>query len=359
MRMKNSLTGKPKLSYTVQVSPTTYLKVDLKPFRFNAIDDIGYGYITLLGVVDIGDNNNLLRNSLLSNQDEYQFTLDDVELYAIINLTLAIKDFFSERYVYLLQLFIFCATCTYFVSSYIKKVWVVHCIRKDRVRPYLQPIVNELGYIVGAEVLARWITNKGETIAPYLFIPYVEKKKLTPQLTQSLMKQIYQSPLMLQSQGLKLSFNLTEYCLFDDNIYKASLQLAPHCKLILEFTESTPFSHPDVAERMAHYHNNGIYFALDDYGTGYSAPHYLTDYQFDYLKIDHSFVDQIDHNPRSIHVVECLVLLAQKLHFTVIAEGVETRKQMKILEQCGIKRYQGFYFYKPMSVKSFMDIYRP
>ncbi|WP_305840366.1 hypothetical protein [Photobacterium leiognathi] len=94
--MKSPLTDKPTLSYTVQVSPTTYLKVYLKPFRFNAIEDIGYGYITLLGVVDIGENNNLLRNSLLSNQDEYQFTLDDVELYATINPTLAIKDFFQN-----------------------------------------------------------------------------------------------------------------------------------------------------------------------------------------------------------------------------------------------------------------------
>ncbi|WP_305458923.1 EAL domain-containing protein [Photobacterium leiognathi] len=359
IKMKSLLTHKPTVSYTVQVSPETYLKVYFKPFRFNVVDNIGYGYITLFDVVEIGDNNKLLRNSLLSNRKEHQFTLDDAEFFVEINPTLAVKEFVASRYVYLLLFFIVGITCTFLLSAYIKKCWVARCIQNNIVQPYLQPIVDEQGNIIGAEVLARWITKKGEIVAPYLFIPYIEKTKLTPLLTLSLMKQVYQSPLMLLSQGLKLSFNLTERCLFDPNIYKASLQLAPHCKLILEFTESAPFSHSDVVERMAQYHQHDVYFALDDYGTGYSAPHYLTDYQFDYFKIDRCFIDQIEHNPKSIHVVECLVLLAQKLQLTVISEGVETLKQKQMLEQWGIKQYQGFYFYKPMSVKSFMDIYRP
>lgn len=359
VKTESLLTHKPMLSYTVQVSPETYLKVYFKPFRFNVVDNIGYGYISFFGVIEIGDNNKLLRNSLLSNRKEHQFTLDDAEFFVEINPTLAVKEFVASSYVYLLLFFIIGITCTFILSAYIKKCWVARCIRNNIVQPYLQPIVDEQGNIIGAEVLARWITKKGDIIAPYLFIPYIEKTNLTPLLTLSLMKQVYNSPLIQLSQDLKLSFNLTERCLFDPNIYKASLQLALHCKLILEFTESAPFSHSDIVKRMAQYHQNNIYFALDDYGTGYSSPHYLTDYQFDYLKIDRCFIDQIGHNPKSIHIMECLVLLAQKLQLTVISEGVETLKQKQMLEQWGVKQYQGFYFYKPMSVKSFMDIYRP
>ncbi|WP_242446284.1 EAL domain-containing protein [Photobacterium angustum] len=359
IKMQSSLTHRPTLSYVVQVNPETYLKVYFKPFRFNVVDNIGYGYITLFDVVEIGDNNKLLRNSLLSNRKEHQFTLDDVEFFVEINPTLAVKEFVASRYVYLLLLFIFCITCTFLLSEYLKKIWVAYCIRRNTIQPYLQPIVDKHENIIGAEVLARWITKKGEVIAPSLFIPYIEKKQLTPLLTQSLMKQIYQSSLMQQSQELKLSFNFTEYCLFDKNVYKASLLIAPHCKLILEFTESAPFSHSNVKERMEQFHKNGIFFALDDYGTGYSAPHYLTEYDFDYLKIDRCFIEQIEHNLKSIHVVESLVLLAKKLQLTVISEGVETLIQKQMLEQWGIKQYQGFYFYKPMSLKSFMDIFRP
>lgn len=359
IKMQSLLTHKPTLSYVVQVNPETFLKVYFKPFRFNVVDDVGYGYITLFDVVEIGDNNKLLRNSLLSNRNEYPFTLDDAEFYVEINLVLAIKKFISAQYIYLLLIFLLCVIFTFFTSSYIKKKWVAYCIRNKTIQPYLQPIVDKQENIIGAEVLARWITKKGEIIAPYLFIPYIEKKQLTPLLTQSLMTQIYQSPLMQQSKELKLSFNLTEHCLFDPNIYKASLQLAPHCKLILEFTESAPFSHSNVKQRMEQFHLNGIFFALDDYGTGYSAPHYLTEYDFDYLKIDRCFIDQMEHNPKSIYVIDCLVLLAEKLQLSVISEGVETEKQKLMLERWGITQYQGFYFYKPMSVKSFMDIYRP
>ncbi|PSV34449.1 MULTISPECIES: EAL domain-containing protein [unclassified Photobacterium] len=357
IKVKSLLTHKPTLSYTLQVGANTYLKIYFKPLRFNVIDSIGRGYITVFDNIEIGEGNQLVKHDLLNHRDEYYFHLDDADFFVDVDPALALKQFIETKYVYLLMLLLGCMVSSYTSAAYCKKIWVRVCIKRNIIRPYLQPIVNKEGDIIGAEVLARWITKKGQVLPPYLFIPYIESQHLTSLLTCSLMTQVYQSQLMVLSKQLKLSFNLTERCLFDESIYKASLLLAPKFELVLEFTESAPFSNVHVKARMEKFHQNGMFFALDDYGTGYSSPYYLTDYNFDYLKIDRCFIEQIEHNPKSIYVVESLVLLAQKLELSVISEGVETEKQKQMLDQWGIKQYQGFYFYKPMSIESFMDIY--
>ncbi|MUL11047.1 EAL domain-containing protein [Aliivibrio fischeri] len=357
IKLVSSLTHKPIISYTIQVDSETHLKVYFKPINFKFIDGVGRGYLTIFDGIELGEKNQLIKNTLKNKENEHYFTLDDAEFYVEIHNSTAIKSFILDKYGYLiLSLVIYLIAC-YLLGSYFKKTWVKSLIRRNVIKPYLQPIVNEEGDITGAEVLARWVTKKGEVLPPNLFISYIEKNKLTTYLTTSLMAQIYKELLNRDTKGLKLSFNLTEDCLFDPDVYKASLLLVSKCKLLLEFTESAPFFHSSVKERMELFSNKGILFALDDYGTGYSAPHYLTDYHFDYLKIDRCFVEEMENNSKSLYIVESLVLLASKLKFKLIVEGVETVNQKTALLNSGINEFQGFLFYKPMPMKLFFELY--
>ncbi len=159
------------------------------------------------------------------------------------------------------------------------------------------------------------------------------------------------------AKAFKLSFNLTELCLFEPKVYALSKRLAQHCRLVLEFTESTPFIRKDTPEKMLVYRQHGVEFAIDDYGTGFSAPHYLTEYKFDYLKIDKCFIDNInDKKEESTHLIESIVFLAKKMNLELVAEGVETDIQKNILKTLGIRYFQGFLFYKPMDLKAFSQL---
>ncbi|MDD9194257.1 EAL domain-containing protein [Aliivibrio sp. S3MY1] len=357
IKLKSSLTYKPIISYAIKVDSKTYLKVYFKPMKFNVINGFGRGCLIILDDIQLGEKNELIKYKLKDKENNHYFTLNDAEFHVEINNGRAIKEFIFDKYGYLiLSVIVYLMSC-YFLGSCIKRMWVKSLIRRNVIKPYLQPIVNAEGEIIGAEVLSRWITKDNEILPPNLFIPYIEENKLTPYLTKSLMEQLYKDLASIENKSLKLSFNLTEDCLFDQEVYKASLLLVSKCKLILEFTESAPFSHPKVKERMELFSNEGVFFALDDYGTGYSAPHYLTDYHFDYLKIDRCFVEEIEHNAKSLYIIESLVFLANKLKFQLIVEGVETVNQKTALLNSGINEFQGFLFYKPMPMKLFFELY--
>ena len=92
----------------------------------------------------------------------------------------------------------------------------------------------------------------------------------------------------------------------------------------------------------------GINIALDDFGTGYSSLSYLKQLPINTLKIDKSFIDNIVTNEREKAIVDGIIQLAQKIDLDVIAEGVETKEQIKLLQSMGCNQIQGYYFSKPL-----------
>ena len=97
----------------------------------------------------------------------------------------------------------------------------------------------------------------------------------------------------------------------------------------------------------------GVKFALDDYGTGYSSLQYLNYYQFDFIKIDKSFIDDIETNSQSLKILENIILLANNLDIKLVAEGVENKNQQQILNELKISSHQGFLYFKPMPLNDF------
>lgn len=208
--------------------------------------------------------------------------------------------------------------------------------------------------IVGFEALARWQHPTRGLISPGTFIPIAEKSGIINPLGLSLLQAACQTLHEWQQQltsqpPLTMSINLSSIQLSDPNLgdkIKSVLNfyaIQPHT-LAMEVTESALIENSDIAlETILKLKSMGIDIYLDDFGTGYSSLSRLQELPFDAIKIDRSFVMQ-----QNWTISKAILLLADSLQVSVIAEGIETEEQFHSLRNLGCKMMQGYYFSKPI-----------
>lgn len=232
---------------------------------------------------------------------------------------------------------------------------------------YLQPKVNIIDRaLVGAEVLLRWQHPEKGMISPGEFIPLAEESRLIVALDRWVFSQ--SCALLQQWQTLlpglpRLSVNLSarqlqepdlvDWCLHTIALYGLEAQ-----QLELEVTE-TAFINlaDDVLRQLAGLRAAGFSLALDDFGTGYSSLTYLRRLPLDVVKIDRSFVADLCTDARAATLLKGIIQLLSELEFGVVAEGIETDEQARLLQDIGCKTGQGFLFYRPMPASEFMRLY--
>jgi len=212
------------------------------------------------------------------------------------------------------------------------------------------------GAIIGMEALLRWKTADGGVVSPAQFIPLAEETGLIIPIGRwVLIEACRQSKIWYDQyhQPFVMSVNLSsrqfdEKNLIDDVIHALSVSdLSPN-SLELEITESSIMQDPEEAIRTLHkLKSMGVQTSIDDFGTGYSSLNYLKRIPLDYLKIDRSFVMNIEKSTSDQAIIKAIVAMAHSLEIKVIAEGVETREQLKFLEQCGCEATQGFLHHRP------------
>ncbi|MFZ5844412.1 MAG: putative bifunctional diguanylate cyclase/phosphodiesterase [Pseudomonadota bacterium] len=215
--------------------------------------------------------------------------------------------------------------------------------------------------IVGAEALLRWEPDELGRVPPATFIPLAEELGLIMPIGHWLIREA--AGLLAQwqraRQPIKLAINLSGRQLRDERLFDVlneAIRLcdAPREALELEVTESILLE--DVAfarERLQRLRDNGFTIALDDFGTGYSSLSYLKELPLDRVKIDRSFISDLDLSPRGRALLSSIVSLCRALSLQVTAEGVETHAQLELVAAEGIDEVQGYFFYRPMAMSEF------
>jgi diguanylate cyclase len=232
---------------------------------------------------------------------------------------------------------------------------------------HYQPKVEMTGGVVsGVEALIRWHHPTRGMVPPATFIPIAEETGLIFPIGEWVLREACRQARDWQVRGLPLrvAVNLSAVQFRQSGllpIIRSTLEQTklPPQHLEIELTESTVMTSAAASvallQQLA---GMGISLAIDDFGMGYSCLSYLRRLPIDRLKIDRSFVREMDAEAGSAHIVQAIVSLAHSLRMRVVAEGVETAEQLDRLHRMGCNEYQGYYFSAPASAREIEALVR-
>jgi diguanylate cyclase (GGDEF)-like protein len=225
---------------------------------------------------------------------------------------------------------------------------------------HYQPIVDLIsGKITGFEALVRWQHPDRGLISPGVFVPIAEEVGLIGQIGIGVLReacnQLHQwHHLELQDKLLSMSVNLSAQQFAQPDLVKqidqvlAETQVSPDC-LKLEITESAIMDNPrSAASILQQLRDRKIQLSIDDFGTGYSSLSYLNSFPVDTLKVDRSFVRQMNGSPETLGLTPLIINIAHTMGMTVTAEGIETPQQLEQLRSLNCNFGQGYLFAKPL-----------
>ncbi len=228
---------------------------------------------------------------------------------------------------------------------------------------YYQPKYElDSGRIVGAEALTRWRDEDGEYIPPTQFIPIAEESGLITPLgdwvLQAACRQIkdWRDRLDLELPvAVNISSHQLYHCDLLSNVMRSLFDASVRPSLLqLEITESILMRDVDDTIRtLKALKEAGLSLAIDDFGTGYSSLSYLKKFPLDALKIDRSFVMDLEGDDDDAVICQAIIAMASSLGLKVIAEGIETQMQLDFLRDNGCREGQGFFFSPPVPVPEF------
>ena len=217
------------------------------------------------------------------------------------------------------------------------------------------------GETVGFEALLRWTCKGRGAVPPSVFIPIAEESGLIHPIGEWVMREACREAAQWPS-ALTVSVNLSPVQFRDRDlaglVHSILLETGlPPRRLELEITEGVLID--DSARALAVLRRLkalGVRVALDDFGTGYSSLSYLHAFPFDKIKIDRTFVGDIETNQHSIAIVRAVIDLAQSLGIPVLAEGVETAGQHLLLLRKGCDQVQGYLTGRPQPIETYADL---
>jgi diguanylate cyclase (GGDEF)-like protein len=241
-------------------------------------------------------------------------------------------------------------------------------IVKNQFELFYQPIFSIDGKSVPkAEALIRWNHPERGLIGPNEFIPVAEKNGLINDIGQWVKSQAIQDTVqfnVLSEKTIQVSVNTSPLeidragCWVDEWIVASKKYQLPANTILIEVTENTLMD-PDssIQRQLKRLSTINIDIAIDDFGVGYSSLAYLQRLDIDILKIDRSFINDIESNDNSIALVKAIITMAHNLDVMVVAEGVETQKQYDLLKQLACDYIQGYIFSKAITKQEFMEKY--
>ncbi len=220
----------------------------------------------------------------------------------------------------------------------------------EQIRPHFQPFIDmNTNSVVGVEILARWDHPEYGNIPPNVFIPVAEDVGAMRALTLSMLKQACEAAKTWPA-NIKLSFNISPNELRDAATINGFFDILKITgveseRVEIEITENAFVEEGgDITEAVAMLKKRGVKISIDDFGTGFSNLKHLKILPFDKIKIDQTFVRDMEDNPESQAIVRNVIALGRSLGLPTIAEGVELGKNREILQELGCTIGQGYLF---------------
>ncbi len=241
-------------------------------------------------------------------------------------------------------------------------------VERDELLLHYQPIVDlQKGAVTGFEALVRWQHPRHGLLQPSDFIPLAEETgMIVPIGWWVLRSACAQVRMWLDTypwhDSLSVSVNLSARQFTQTDLVEQIVAIleetgCPPTALKLEITESVIMHDgPQATEMLCRLRDLGIGLCIDDFGTGYSSLSYLKRFPIQTLKIDRSFVAQVDDHSSSVELIELIVALGRILGMSAVAEGVETPEQLELVRRLGSHYAQGFYFATPLTVEAAEDM---
>ncbi|MBE9227374.1 EAL domain-containing protein [Phormidium sp. LEGE 05292] len=241
-------------------------------------------------------------------------------------------------------------------------------IQQEEFLVHYQPIISLItGKITGFEALVRWQHPTKGIIPPGLFIPLAEETGLINSIGKLVLskachqiQQWYQDKLTNESICMSVNISARQFAQLDiveqiDQIVTET-QINPE-NLKLEITESAFINNAQSAKAiLQELRQRKIQLSIDDFGTGYSSLSYLHNFPVDTLKVDRSFVSKLDGTSESLGLIPAIKKIAETMKMTVVAEGIETEKQLAQLRELNCEFGQGYFFAKPLPEKDATEL---
>lgn len=237
-------------------------------------------------------------------------------------------------------------------------------IERNELMLYYQPKMNlKTGAVVGVEALIRWSHPELGLVSPGSFIPLAEETGLIIPIGKWALHTACIQNKKWQEQGFSpmvVSVNLSVRQFSQSNLVQTVAEtiietgLDPQY-LELEVTESMTANIDYTIKTLQQLKDLGVRISIDDFGTGFSSLNYLKEFPVDTLKIDQSFVRELQNNPNDQTIVKTIISMAHNLNLSVVAEGIETREQLVFLQEHLCNEGQGYFFSKPIPAKELSE----
>lgn len=234
-------------------------------------------------------------------------------------------------------------------------------IATRQIIPYLQPIVDSKGNVLGAEALARWIHPTEGFMSPDSFIPVLEQNGMIADVDIHIWRCSCEILKRWQDRGIDmfLSINISPKDFYFMDVPETIIKMVDEfgikaAKLRIEITETAMMGDSDRRMNdLQKLRDNGFIIEMDDFGSGYSSLNLLQDMPVDVLKIDMAFLKKAEDNQRAEMILYNIIAMTKDLEITSLTEGVETLYQYEQLSRMGCKLFQGYHFSKPVPLEEF------
>ncbi|WP_242853148.1 putative bifunctional diguanylate cyclase/phosphodiesterase [Pseudobacteroides cellulosolvens] len=257
-------------------------------------------------------------------------------------------------------------------SKLSEQIWIEHQLHKaldlNQLTLHYQPIVEGItSEILGIEALLRWNHPERGLISPTQFIPIAEQSGLIIPIGQWVLREACRQNKKWQDEGfqkVRIAVNLSARQFYSESLTEEIRTILEETELTpqyleLKITEGFMIKDPDYVNTVINgIRAMGVTVSIDDFGTGYSSLSQLRNFSVNVVKIDRSFVQNIGTDRNNISIVRAIIELAHGMNLKVVAEGIETETERKLLQQHNCDEMQGYFFAKPMDSDRFAQLWR-